>query len=524
MLKNTTRKTSTALLCFTLAATAMVSACSSPKPTTEGTKTAASTSPGAQPKKEITIQLLRGEHPAQALKQDTPVLKEIFANTGVKIDLQPVPGSNYDEKKKILIATNNIPDVLSVSSSDLNEFGRTGIFLEISKYLDQMPNFKKVIQDNPEIKRLYVDGKLYGFPVAVQNNIQLGKALVMRTDILKKLNLEAPKTFDELYTVLKKMKEAYPDSTPWSSRGMGSFIDALSLGMGSGYGLYFDPDINGGSYVYGTNKPEFKEVLSYLNKLYSEKLLDPDFSVNTQQKWAEKLSSGKSFFYYDNNSFALNYNDALKQINPEFKLEVIPYLKNSKGKTRGFLYARGWLGDNYAISSKVKDPEAIIKMYDWLYSPQGAEISNFGKKGETYEVVNGQPKIIESLVDKYKKSADPVRVMQSEIGAGLLAISPLVDERPNMQVSSPDLVRWSEQLKKDPGAYVVPGIGPSLSKEESEKVKQIRSKMDPLEQDVVKFIMGAKPLSEFDKFAESLKTAGTPELEKIYNDALARTK
>ncbi|WJH32697.1 extracellular solute-binding protein [Paenibacillus sp. CC-CFT747] len=426
--------------------------------------------------------------------------------------------------KKILIATNNIPDILSVSSSDLNEYGRTGVFLDITKYLDQMPNFKKVIQDNPEIKRLYVDGKLYGFPVAVQNNIQLGKALVMRSDILKKLNLAPPKTFDELYTVLKKMKEAYPESTPWSARGMGSFLDAVSLGMGSGYGLYYDPDVKGGSYVYGTSKPEFKEVLAYLNKLYSEKILDPDFSVNTQQKWAEKMSSGKAFFYYDNNSFALNYNDALKQSDSEAKLEVMPYLQNSKGKTRGFLYARGWLADNYAVSSKVKDPVAVIKMFDWLYSPEGAETSNFGKKGETYEIVNGQPKMLDSLIAKYKTSADPLRAMQSEVGAGLLAISPLVDERPNAQISSPDLVRWSDQLKKDPGAYVIPGIGPSLTKEESDKVKQIRTKMDPLEQDVVKFIMGAKPLTEFDKFAESLNAAGAPELEKIYNDALARTK
>jgi putative aldouronate transport system substrate-binding protein len=43
-------------------------------------------------------------------------------------------------------------------------------------------------------------------------------------------------------------------------------------------------------------------VLAYFNKLYSEKLIDPDYAVNTPQTWQEKLSSGESLFYLDNNS------------------------------------------------------------------------------------------------------------------------------------------------------------------------------------------------------------------------------
>jgi len=104
----------------------------------------------------------------------------------------------------------------------LKEFAKTGMFLAVSDYMDQIPNFSKYVQENPEIKRLYIDGKLYRFPVGVQNHVQLTQAPVIRTDILQKLNLAVPTTFDELYAVLKKMKEAYPDSYPFSSRGIGN--------------------------------------------------------------------------------------------------------------------------------------------------------------------------------------------------------------------------------------------------------------------------------------------------------------
>lgn len=511
-------------LCAFILAIAVIGCSSAPEASPEtGTGTESATSTTETVIQPMTLNVLRWEHPSAAVKQDTPVIQEIAKRTGVTLKPESVPMSGYPDKKRALIATNNIPDVIMVSQADLSEFASTGIFLPISDYLDQMPNFKKVLEANPETKKLYVDGKLYGFPVAVQNNWQYGKAPVIRTDILKQLNLQIPKTFDELYAVLKEMKKAYPDSYPFSSRGI-TFLDSFAFGMGGGMGIYFEPDVDGGKYVYGTNKPEFKKALTFLNKLYAEGLYDPDFAVLNTQTWGEKNNSGKSFFMYDNNSFAANYNVVLQQKDPNAKFELIPYFMNDTGKSRGYLYPRGWLNDNYAISSKVKDPAAVMKFYDWLYSPEGVEVSNFGILGQTYEMADGKPKMLSSVIEQYKTAADPVRTMQADVGAGYLALSPMVDETPNLQMLDPLTLGWIDQMNNDPGAYVWPALTPSLNKEESGKVKELNSKINPIEQDIVKFIMGARPLSEFDDFARSLTDAGADQLEKIYNDALARVE
>ncbi|NMO96425.1 extracellular solute-binding protein [Paenibacillus lemnae] len=508
------KRRSRVIMSVLLSSMLMVSACSSGK-AEEG---AAS---GENGNAEVTVRWMRGENAAQAIKQDTPVLKEIQKQTGVKINLEPVPGSNYGDKKRALLATNNIPDIIGIEAGDAAEFADTGMFVTISDYLDQMPNFQKVMETNPEIKKLFIDGKLYSLPVAEKYKIQGGKALMIRSDILEELNLEVPATFDELYTVLKKMKEAYPESYPFSTRGM-SFMDAFSAGMGSGYGMSYDDKTE--SYFYAQNKPEFKEVLTYLNKLYSEKLLDPDFAINTKQNWDEKLSTGRSFFFYDNNSFAVNYNSALQSSDPDAHFDLIPYLKNSHGEVKGWLYPKGWLLDNYAISSKTKNPEKLIAMFDWMYGEEGTRVTNFGVEGETFEMKDGEAQLLPAVLEKYKASADPARTMMSEIGTGLLALAVHVDETPVKQLSDPDLVEWGDKLVEDPGAYYAPALAPSFTDEEKEKLKQYTTKTSPLEEDVVKFIIGTKPLSDFEKWAEQLTAAGANEIETIYNEALNRTK
>ncbi|MFC4600505.1 extracellular solute-binding protein [Cohnella hongkongensis] len=517
-----TRKS--AVLTSLLLSTALIaSACSSGGDSNGqgGTPNTAESS-GSASKSTVEVRWMRGENPAQAVKQDTPVIGEILAKTGVKINLEPVPGSNYEDKKRALLATNNIPDIIGITASDAAEFAGTGMFLTISDYFDRMPNFQKVMETNPEIKKLFIDGKLYSLPVAEHFKIQGGKAPMIRMDILEKLDLAVPTTFDELYDVLKKMKEAYPDSYPFSSRGIPAFLDAFAFGMGGGFGMTYDDET--GAYFYGQNKPEFKEVLTFLNRLYSEGLLDPDFAINTKQNWDEKMSTGKSFFYYDNNSFAVNYTAALQQAEPGARFDRIPYLKNAKGDIRGWLYPKGWLTDNYAISSDTKNPEAVIDMFDWMYGEEGTNVTNYGIEGQTFEIVDGQPKMTDATLEKYKGSTDPARVMLSEIGAGLLALAVHVDEGPFTQLSDPNLVRWGEELVNDPGARYAPALVPAFTSEETKLIKGITSKTAPLEEDVVKFVMGIKPLTEFDQWAEQLTKAGAEQLENIYNEALKRVQ
>lgn len=516
---------------LSLAATA-IAGCSAGKPAAEPGAKPPAASPGDGEKKSdkllgepMTLKVMTVDSSPQIIK-DAPVFKHIFEKTNVKVELEPVPNANYDQKAQTILATNNLPDVMRIPNGKpyFVEAAKNGLFLPISDYLDIAPNLKRLIQENKDINKGQVNGKLYGFPLLGQWKLQLAQAPVIRMDLLKEQNLEVPKTFDELYLVLKKFKEAYPDKIPFTNReGSANLLGSLGFAMGSGNKIYFDPHVEGGKYVYGPAHAEYKAPLAFLHKLYKEKLLDPDYAINTGDAMKEKLSSGKALFYFDNNSFGDQFNAALKPTEPKAQFELLLPMKNEFGQTRNWMYKKDWL-HHFVVNPKAKNPEAIVKFLDWMYSEEGTLITNYGIEGEHFRLENGQPVIMESVIQRFADAKDPFRNMQNALGVGFQTFALNVDEHPMAVMSSPDLVRWSEMLVTENG-YVSEVPPPPFTDEEIESMKTVLSKVDTLvNQEIDKFIMGTRPLSEYDSFIQTLKDSGALTIEKIYNDANERYK
>ncbi|NHN32517.1 extracellular solute-binding protein [Paenibacillus agricola] len=473
----------------------------------------------------ITIKWMRAENPAQPIIKDSAVIKQLEVKTGVKIDLEAVPGSNFDDKKKTLFATNNIPDVMKVSQTDVSNFADTGILLPLNDYIDKYaPNFKKIMETTPEIKKLMINGKLYGFPYLHRWQIDYGQLPMIRVDLLEKNNIKPPATFDEMYQVLKKLKEIYPDSYPMTTRnGAKNLLEILSFSFGGGYNIYYDPQKK--KYQFGALTPEFKDTLEYLHKLYKDQLLDPDYAVNTAQTWQEKLSSGKSFYFHDNITFATNFTKSLQSKEPQANFDLLPVLSTAKGVKRNLMYPSGHLTDVQVISAKTKDPVAIVKLMDYMYSEEGADLTNFGIEGQHYTKKGSEFVINDSFLNQFKDKQDPFRAMQSTIGTGFLSLALLADDRPQAVVSPPELLKWDKTVKAAQvrGELFAPPLDPQFTETEREKLKKLRSQVDTLlEQSVNKFIMDDGAFNEYDSFIQQLKDKGAIEIEGIYNDANSR--
>ena len=72
---------------------------------------------------------------------DDPVAKELEARTGVKIDLVS-PTGNPAEKLSLMLAGQNYPDIVLMDrgSDIVNQYIEAGALVNLSDYLDQMPN------------------------------------------------------------------------------------------------------------------------------------------------------------------------------------------------------------------------------------------------------------------------------------------------------------------------------------------------------------------------------------------------
>jgi ABC-type glycerol-3-phosphate transport system substrate-binding protein len=489
-----------------------------------------------------TVTVLISDNASQPTKNDALAQQAVFEKTNIKLDLQIVPGSSFNDKKNALLATNQMPEISSVSSRDIALYGTTGIFMPVTKYIDSMPNFKRFWDNIPDLRKTLIGNELYGFQMVARNETANGFGPVIRTDLLTKHNLPVPKTFDQLLDVLEALKKQYPESRPYTLRNGATLqhfkTSAYMLGSGFGSnGLYFDFDVGGGKYVYGPATKEFKVVLKFFADAYRRGVFDPDYATSTSQQFQAKLTSGQAFFFNDNSGFSIDYTNLLRKIEPNASLEFIPYLTNSFGQRRAMAYNTTTNDTFWALRADLKEPETIIKFADWLYGSEGSDITNYGKEGVSFKYnAQGKPEFMPEYVDKFKDRSPVYYAVFSDAGitklnfsfwAANTECSFAIQKIAGVWDDFADRY-WAKAAQENvpgSGALVQPVLDPPLSNADAERVKDITLALSTyLEQEYNKYIMGNEPIDNWDRVIVQAERLGARELEDIYNKANAPYK
>lgn len=216
----------------------------------------------------LTITIMTAEHPKYPYNTETQdVFKWIKEATGVTLEIEASPSDSYSDKKAVILGSGNLPDVIQVSQGELNDYGRLGAFVNLKDYEELLPNYMAARAKVPNIEMTEVDGAIYSF-AKIGWEPMLGKTgPVIRMDVLEKNNLAVPTSYDELYAVLKALKQAYPEAYPWSARQMWSFMNEVCYNFGTVYGMGFDVDAN--AYAYGYLSENMKNVLTFKPRIHS---------------------------------------------------------------------------------------------------------------------------------------------------------------------------------------------------------------------------------------------------------------
>lgn len=489
----------------------------------------------------IEVRIMLMDNANQPLANDTPAHDEIFNKTNVRIKLEIVPQSSYDDKKNIALSTNNFPDIVYLRSyTDITDYADEGIFEPLSQYINEetMPNFYKFWQQYPEMQRYMVDGEMYVFPGIAREETANGTGPVIRTDLLEENNIPIPNTFDELLEALAKLKEIYPDSVPWACRqGTGQLLKTTAYMLGCGHGdngrgqgMYWDADK--GQYVYGPAAEEFKAVLTYLNKAYEMGVLDPEYATTDANSMATNASSGKSFFFLDNSGFGQNYTNELRKIEglENATFQVIPIPENSFGQRRAVAFGTTF-GKLFAVNAKAENKEELIKFTDWMYSQEGSDITNYGVEGLSFQYnAEGEPEFIPEYIMQFKDaSPSDYYAVYSNLGITKLDWCLWACNTKTQFEIQKITGSWTEvsdeywEIIAADEAYVQPHMSPSFTAEESERISEITTDLDTFfAQEYDKYIMGNADIADWDKLIQKAEEKGVRELEQIWNDAEAR--
>ncbi|MET7672654.1 ABC transporter substrate-binding protein [Micromonospora luteifusca] len=482
----------------------------------------------------LSFSTLYNNHTFYPLKEDWLFWSELTKRTNVKIEPVAVPLSDYEQKRSLLIGAGDAPLIIPKTYHPQEDaFVSSGAILPVSDYLDLMPNLKdKITKWNlqPEIDNLrQADGKFYLLPGVHEKPTQDYTVLV-RTDIMQELNLAVPKTWDDLYTVLKAMKAKYPNVYPYSDLFSKPNPTGALLGiLGSSHGTYagwdfqhatWDPTAK--KFIYTGSSEQYKQVVTYLHKLVAEGLLDPESFTQTDDQARQKLANGKSFVVTGNaQTLVNNHRPDLAKTLPNAKMAKIPLPMGPTGEVNPFPR----LENGIMISSKARESKnfvAMMQFIDWLwYSDAGLEFARWGIEGTTFTKDASGKRTLNPGVDFLGLNPKAPKHLQKDFGFqnGVFAYG-----------GSPDLVRGffsPEELEfqKVMDARKPREVPPPrpFTDEEREQVSLWETPLkDFVTQNTLKFALGQRPLSEWDAYVAELKAKNSEQYIDLVNKAYER--
>lgn len=486
---------------------------------------------GASGPTSISIWMAMNANASITLKSmnEITAIKEWEKNTNIKISFQHPAVGAENEQYNVMIASNDLPDVMFIGS-DYAKLYKDGTIIKLNDLIDQYaPNLKKIIAENPAVaKQLKADnGDIYTIP-----HLRLGKyknfgGTFIRQDWLDELKLEKPETLAEWEVVLKAFKEKKGISAPllFGASPKLPSVGPSNPGFLEAFGITNTMFVRDGKIAYGPVEPEFKDFLTLFQRWYQEGLIDPDFATNDQKTADAKITGSQTgaFFTYIGGGVG-RYLPALQEKDPNANMTPTQYPVLNKGDQP--LYTGRsweWTNNGAVITKSNKHPEETVKALDYFFSEEGHMLKNFGVEGVTYNMKDGYP----TYTDEILKNPDGLTIPQA-MAKHFIANYPFVgedDDRYNEQY-------YQFQQQKDAAILfskyadntLKVGLPPvSLTTEESAEFSKIMSDVNTYRDEMfVKFIMGAEPIENFDKFVAQMEKFNLKQAIKIQQDALDR--
>lgn len=480
-------------------------------------------------------------------------LLKIQDMANVNIDWKVICGSGDEIQAQYLsmMSSGNYPDIIQWQHNNsyvggVSQLYADNIIIELNDVIDKyMPNYKKLLEDNPHVAKTLMDdeGRYLYFTVINPLNSDLEKVavtwwgLMMRQDWLDNVGAEAPVTIDDWYEVLTLFKEGDPngngemDEIPFDAGSAGHLLFMPAFGFQNG--VYIDAET--GKVGYGQYSPNFKEYLETMNKWYAEGLIQNIFKDDTGAPadsadpniYADLAGSWKGLSNYWEQRLP-----QVKEKNPNADFVAVQWPQMADGTFYADRYGMGY-GDRYSavISVDCKNVEAAARLIDQMYTEEGTNCTTWGTiEGDpinpewthghgTYTVdengVKHETEWANQMTENFYDGAfaNKYRYAMSHVSfprwgaADYLAAT----REPNYVNSAMMWAKASNALEY-PNAIV-------LSTDAQKAVAQIEEMGTYISEMTYKFITGEEPLTNYDNYLAQLEKMGIKELIALYQEA-----
>jgi putative aldouronate transport system substrate-binding protein len=452
--------------------------------------------------------------------------------------IHPGSGAAGNEQFAIMVASKDLPDIINWvfggARGGAEALLRDNVIIPISKEYAYayLPNYMSLVDANIPFKQstLLDDGTFfqivnfnYDWDLPGITEFQI-KGPYIRMDWVRKVGKEMPTTVDEFHDVLLAIKNA-----DVNGKGVGAVIpfvtdrnlEAIRAMAGLFGTRWGDPHMLNNKVVYGPTTENYKKYVETMALWYKEGLINSDFPV-FQDPHSLVLSSDAASTIGSMGSGLTMGRTALLRSDPSSDLDSIPYPKGPDGYQS--LVDDVWRNPRAtALTSANKHPVETLKWLDYLYSYQGSLDSTFGVLGESYELINGKPILLDAVMNPTNGYNQEEAIARYGLGPINFPNARHIEFYRQVNLVTEQQQRIQTNWKTGTRDIILPPI--ILSPDESTSYSNIMSDIKTyVDEMTVKFIVGQEPLSRYDNFVQTVKNMGVDRAVEIYQTAVDRYK
>jgi len=350
------------------------------------------------------------------------------------------------DKVSLIIASGDLPDAIACgtqfggstfSQSQLDQYGAQGIFIPVQDLIrEHSIHLRSFLEKRPDIESFVtsLDGNIYSFFGVNEcyhcNHQQ--KAWINST-WLKNLNLEMPRTTDDLKNVLMALmafktqdpnRNGKPDEIPMAASVDGwrtnidGFLMCAFIYTDSDQNLVFDKNKK---IQYGPAQNEWREGLKYLRDLYVNGLIAPESFTQSTSMLAQINEAGEEPVIGVGFG-GVNFLCSGAAVSDKFKqYDALPPLTGPNGYASVASYNNLAPADVgiFVITKAAKEPALIMRWLDYWYSEDGRNWLDMGKKGRDWREGDGDTEL---MLFQATKLYEPFAFPNSELVPTIVAL------------------------------------------------------------------------------------------------------
>lgn len=440
--------------------------------------------------------------------------------SGVVVTLESIPDKEFE--KQLLLKKSvpeQLPDLVYLKNKHQAEvLASEKLLVKLSDYFEKLPQYERyssVYDDDGEIGSMChaSDGDLYIAPSFDVQRLNAQKVWIVRADILKKAGIMVPTNMHELADVAVRLKKLYPNSFPLALPDGLKTLELLAPAWKKDASMRAYYDFENKKWAYGASEEWMGNFVSYWAGMYRSGILPKDYLTRNRNGW-ETLISGNRCFMMPDNIWRM---EQLKKKYPTQDWQMMPapcaMVESGQNKVANCDYnTAGYAICNTGDETRINN---ALSLLDWMYSDEAEKLLNWGVEGESYQLSEIDKKIIlnknESASNRY--------------GIGTIGLNQRIDPQvmpyllPMERINRIEVASLYVEAHRNPAQWIV------FSEEEKKTLAYYQNRLNLVMDTVVPhFLTGARPMSEWKAFSESLENLDLDRILNAYKKAYNRAK